>query len=363
MLRRILASAAPRAVSRTEILAFLSGYWIKSLFADPRKAWRAQGLRIEDHADVIGAIDDATSPRLPDAFEHPRSDIMVRRRGVMLSRRHASALQSAGLDTIDGAFTYADGQKLDKPGLSRHRQRFRAKLAGNAESPRVVYIKRFFCPPLSEQLRRMREFRLAAGTAQREAYYGERLAQLGVPTIRCIAAGQRMTGIWERMSYCILEEVPGESLERLAARAAADTSGQPTWPERKEIIRQLSCIAARLHADGLFHRDFYLSHLFFSRNADGGIVVSVIDLARMISRAPSARRWVVKDLAALDYSAPAPLVTRADRMRFLYDYHRIVYRTVHRGSIRALAAGVRRRARRMALHDARRAKTERATTT
>ena len=59
------------------------------------------------------------------------------------------------------------------------------------------------------------------------------------------------------------------------------------------------------------------------------------------------RRWFVKDLAALQHSAPAS-VTRAERMRFLRDY--LADRGIDREVLGAWARRVVARANRMARH-------------
>jgi membrane-associated phospholipid phosphatase len=71
-----------------------------------------------------------------------------------------------------------------------------------------------------------------------------------------------------------------------------------------------------MHGAGFTHRDLYLCHLFL--RPDGGL--TLIDLQRVTRGGPGHRRRAVKDLAALNYSAPSPAVTRADRMRFLLAY-------------------------------------------
>jgi Lipopolysaccharide kinase (Kdo/WaaP) family len=106
-----------------------------------------------------------------------------------------------------------------------------------------------------------------------------------------------------------------------------------------------------LHRNLLFHRDLYLSHIFLTRNADGRIVLRVIDLARMIEKPLRPRRWRIKDLASLDYSATSPLVSRADRLRFFKTY---CGPDASPDEMRRDMAAVRVRARRIARHDARR---------
>jgi hypothetical protein len=283
----------------------------------------------------------------------------------------------------------SDGAPLNKPGLASYRERIRLTLELDGE-PCTVYLKRFNAPPLREQLRRMWEFRLSRGSAEREMHFIRHLGLLGIPTMTRVAFGSRMRGWWERSGFGITAEVAGESLEKLVERwsgtgdSSAPTEGGrygsdlplrrttngeelstatdvplPTPKERREIIDQLARIAARMHFNGLFHRDFYLCHIFLSRRTDGRIVLSLIDLGRMIRSSMRTERWKIKDLAALDYSSPSPLVTRADRLRFLYDYHRHSIYTGDedlRKKVRQTAALVRKRVQRMARHEVARRK-------
>ena len=64
----------------------------------------------------------------------------------------------------------------------------------------------------------------------------------------------------------------------------------------------------------------YRSYLIYL--AGPPLVLHVIDLQR-VRRGRGGRlgrRWIVKDLASLDYSAPAGIVTRTDKVRFLRRY-------------------------------------------
>ncbi|MGH7201974.1 MAG: lipopolysaccharide kinase InaA family protein, partial [Planctomycetaceae bacterium] len=54
------------------------------------------------------------------------------------------------------------------------------------------------------------------------------------------------------------------------------------------------------------------------RAEDDGPALHVIDLGRARRRRRLSRRWIVKDLAQLNYSAAG--VTRADRLRFVRAY-------------------------------------------
>jgi hypothetical protein len=77
-----------------------------------------------------------------------------------------------------------------------------------------------------------------------------------------------------------------------------------------------------MHRLGFVHRDLYLSHIFFHEGQLAGPKLSLIDLQRVGKPRWRQSRWVVKDLAALNFSAPASLISRADRLRWLVAYLR-----------------------------------------
>jgi len=88
--------------------------------------------------------------------------------------------------------------------------------------------------------------------------------------------------------------------------------------ERRLLIGELHELVTRLHRRGWFHRDLYMNHLVFDESATGrGLVL--LDAGRSRLEQSPARRWFVKDLAALFFSAPA-CVSRTERLRFLREW-------------------------------------------
>ncbi len=314
-LARLRKSLGPLAPSNSQIRRFLAGY-CSGLGRRMRRAMLAQEKGILSR----GAMKSAVAPRLPDDYEHPRSTRLSRSGGMYLDSRISAVLELAGLDSLKDVLEFRNGEALGKPGLPPHRNRSRLRLTDGDGPDRTFYLKRFHRPPIGEQLRRVRESEPFRGSAWPEVRFSKRLAELGIPAVRSVAFGQRMRWFWELDSFAMSEAIDGESLESVADRASADPSCVPNWRDRRDIIVQLALITRALHANHLFHRDLYLCHVFLTRNRDGGIVLRLIDLARMIDRTRRVRRWSIKDLASLDFSAPVGLVTRADRLRFLYTY-------------------------------------------
>lgn len=155
----------------------------------------------------------------------------------------------------------------------------------------------------------------------------------GVPVPRALSCAED-----GRRSTVTMTYVPhAETLDERLAIASEE--------ERRRLGAQLLWVVLRLHLAGWYHRDLYLVH-FLVRSGDAGLCL--IDLGRARRDESPRERWFEKDLAALEHSAPAN-VTRRERLRFLAGY--LDGRGEQdRAGRRRFAAGVLRRAARMARH-------------
>ena len=265
---------------------------------------------------------------------------------------YESWLSGHGLRCLDDAFAFSDGERLDKPGLESWRQRWRIAVTDERGVAHRMYLKRFDRPPLGRQLARWRGGHLGRSTAGVEWQNARALAEAGIAAAGPIAFGQRMAGPWEIRSFILLREVVGTSLERWvpthlpALRDDHDSRG------RRARCDRLARFVARFHRAGFVHRDLYLSHVFITLDeepaatgTEGSERFSLIDLQRVFRPRWRRRRWVVKDLAALNYSTPIDRVARSERLRFLCRYVRVCDRF---GSARRLAREVGAKTARMA---------------
>ena len=97
----------------------------------------------------------------------------------------------------------------------------------------------------------------------------------------------------------------------------------PVW--RWRLVRRLAEVARTLHENGVNHRDFYLCHFLIGQPWDGreeSLHLYLIDLHRVQRRRQTPRRWAVKDIGSLWFSAreiDLPL-SRTDRARFVTSY-------------------------------------------
>jgi tRNA A-37 threonylcarbamoyl transferase component Bud32 len=214
-----------------------------------------------------------------------------------------------GLDSVEGAFAYGGGEDLHKAGLG-HRRRTRIETADDRGRPMVLYLKRYGPEPIPARWRRWWQTGRWSSPAAAEAAAIRHVSAAGVPTMDLIAWGQQSPG---GRSFVVVSAVAGDALERCAASLLA--GGEDRGDRLADALAEL---AGRLHAAGLVHRDFYASHIF-AEAADGGLQLSLIDLARVFRPRWRRRRWRVKDLAQLHYSMPASWGKR-HWSRFLSSY-------------------------------------------
>jgi hypothetical protein len=226
------------------------------------------------------------------------------------------ALAGLGLTSLEAVFAFEGGRDLAKANIGRFRRRLQLEMtpAGSGR-PVKVFLKCYDCPPILAQLRHWFSHHGRRSFAGMEAETAERLAACGVHTPRVVARGEQWGMLFEHRSFLMLEEIRDfQSLERQLP-SCFDGVTNSQLPARRDFVRRLAGFIRRFHATGFRHRDLYLSHIFCSD--DGRF--SLIDLARA-SRPLLRRRFQVKDLAQLHYSAPARHFSRTDRLRFYLAY-------------------------------------------
>ena len=210
-------------------------------------------------------------------------------------------------------------ESLNKPGLGT-RERWRWNPPGNVGEP-TVYVKRYGPPGLRGQWDRI--YRQASGHSRAfwEFERSRELAKANIAAPRAVGFVEEMRGALERRSAVLLEEVRGEPLDRLWKRL--DEGGAPVTRglARHDFARRLGRFVAAFHGTGLCHRDLYLCHIFAAVDAECRTPrFAVIDLARTHRPRILRQRWLVKDLAQMDFSARQAGASRSDRLRVLCAY-------------------------------------------
>ena len=132
----------------------------------------------------------------------------------------------------------------------------------------------------------------------------QKLADAGINTPRPVCYGSQWGMLFEKRSFIITEQIPGESLERALPDsfnklATNERELTPNLKERRRFIRSLAAFAHKYHATGYRHRDFYFAHIFHYNG-----IFYLIDLQRAFKPMLFAQRFRIKDIAQLSYSAP-----------------------------------------------------------
>jgi hypothetical protein len=257
---------------------------------------------------------------------------------IVCRNRFRDLLRRAGFLRLRGVMDYAEGDLLRGQGFKTvHRIRL-----GEGR----FYLKRFRYPWLPVAILGALKLNPAVLGGMREWENIRRVARLGIPTALPVAAGDARGLRWEREGFVLTREIEGaEPLDQYLMRRRGDKG---FLAEKLDLLGKVAHIVRRLHGADLFHRDLYLCHfLVRPPNGQEGSRVYLIDLQRVRRPRVRRRRWQIKDLAALNYSAPREIVGLRDRLRFFK-----AYLGVDRLDVRArrLAGAVLRKSRRLALH-------------
>lgn len=121
-----------------------------------------------------------------------------------------------------------------------------------------------------------------------------------------------------RRSLLVTSGVTGRSLDAWAVDAVR---GGWLAAVVNYACHEVAPAVRRLHDQGLVYRDLYWNHLFAPdpRSVRRGDAPVFLDCERILRPRWRWRRWVVKDLASLWASVPAP-VGRSAALRFLRSY-------------------------------------------
>ncbi|MFH1369833.1 MAG: lipopolysaccharide heptosyltransferase II [Planctomycetota bacterium] len=259
---------------------------------------------------------------------------------------YKNGLEKLGLKSIDAVFAFQTGKNLSKENLASYRNRIEFQVES---PPTTLFMKRYNHPPILVQLknRLSAKKRVSCGLAEFDAAHN--LAKMGINTPRVVAWGQQCGMFFEKRSFVIMEKVPqGKSLERRLPEFFDGSATPENLKMRRQFIRDLAAFARKFHETGYRHRDLYFCHIF--RTADGQFYL--IDLARAFRPTIFDARYRVKDLAQLNYSAPARYFSTSDRMRFYIAY---TGRPKLTPQDKTLVKKIIRKTGRIARHDSKRA--------
>jgi heptosyltransferase-2 len=266
--------------------------------------------------------------------------------GFFIDRDYEAAFGKLGLTSIDGVFSFHAAKNLTKNNLADFRARLEFQIdAPGSGTATTVYLKRYDCPPILVQIKNWLSAHRRRSCGLGDCEPVRELAAAGIHAPKMLACGDEWGLFFEKRSFSITERIPNaESLERRLPDCFGGAGTTENMNRRREFIRELGRFIRRFHATEYCHRDLYFSHVF----CDDEGRFHLIDLSRAFKPVLLRRRFQVKDIAQLHYSAPGGYFSRTDRLRFYLSY---TGRATISEKDKAFIHKVVRRAKRMARHD------------
>ena len=222
---------------------------------------------------------------------------------LTVNAEHAALFRHAGLHTFEDIWRFTEKSVAAK-NLRADRVTLRFTLTDPAGNEQTFFIKRHRGVPWIDYVKPLLQLNWPSVGARPEWDALLEFHRVGLATMTPVAIGETANA-----SFLITAAIEG--CDKLSEVAPLD---RPTF---SRVRSEVALLARRMHRAGLHHQDFYLGHLMRPRN--GADPIHIIDLGRVQRhKSWTAARWIIKDLAQLNYSARS--VTRADRLRFLSEY-------------------------------------------
>ena len=252
-----------------------------------------------------------------------------------------SLLQAYGLDTFQAVYNYQGGKIL-----KQRDRRTLIKLELDHPGRRAqLFLKKHEPVSVRQKLWSWLKLRSPISPGRHEWQNIRALEKLGIESLPVIAFGEeKKAGASFLLSLALADErtTDGFIRERFQLPLSEEDLAL-----KRQLIGALANLARAFHGAGFNHRDFYLSHFYLRQPTPGDFRLRLIDLQRMERRCCLRGRWLVKDLAALNYSAP-DVIRPADKIRFFRRYRKI---DTLRPRDKRLVRSILRKTQRIRAHD------------
>ena len=240
---------------------------------------------------------------------------------MWLDDRFRAPLTQSGLDRFATVMATLDGHCMR---ALKDRENWRLELHGPHASTRGVYLKKHHIRTLATRLRAKLGLGPGETAARTEARNVRHLAADGIDAMCLVAYGEQLHDDGRLESFVLTDELRGYvQLDHFLAKRFAQRELFRTVPSRPDLdalIRRVAEVASKFHAAGYNHRDLYCCHFFIKEPEPGRFDIKLIDLQRVQHRRRFRRRWIVKDLAQLAYSAPRDRIKCTQKMAFMHHY-------------------------------------------
>jgi heptosyltransferase-2 len=239
-------------------------------------------------------------------------------KSFFIDSNYKNAFSKSGLTSIEDIFSFDSANNLTKSNLARYRTRLQFEINSPSWPPSTtVFLKRYDRPPVLVQLGNWLSQHNRRSCAFCELEAVNKLTAAGINAPKVISYGEQWGTLFEKRSFIITEKIPdAESLERKLPSFFTGPATTENLKLRRNFIVQLAAFIKKFHETGYRHRDLYFSHIFYNDNGE----FFLIDLARVFKPIVLRRRFQIKDIAQVYYSAPANHFSKTDRLRFYMEY-------------------------------------------
>lgn len=183
----------------------------------------------------------------------------------------------------------------------------------------VFFLKRHHGVGWAEILKNLITLRRPVLGAGDEFHAVRALSAAGVRVPEPVAYAERGSNPANRESFLLSVAIePSISLEDLAKQWR---TAPPRPLQRWRLVAAVADTVALMHNAGVNHRDLYICHFLLRPDSfPEAPELTLIDLHRAQVRPAVPRRWLVKDLGALWFSAADARPTQRDAYRFIRRY-------------------------------------------
>lgn len=238
---------------------------------------------------------------------------------IVVNKAYQEVLVQNRLDTLKAFIDYTDVEIVKKA----VKERGTVKLVlGDGRGKSTFFLKRHTSPSVKEYLKLLTRFSWPK-SAFNEWRAIVRFHQTGLPTMIPVATGEQKNSLGlVKESFVLTKEIKNAyRLDHYCAQWLHKPLSKEQIQKKRRMIRRLAELTRKMHTTGLNHRDYYLCHIFIrSPEKNGEFEFFIIDLHRVDIRKKVGRRWLIKDLAALNFSSLELPIHATDRMRFFKLY-------------------------------------------
>ena len=188
------------------------------------------------------------------------------------------------------------------------------------------YVKRHLGCGWGEVLKEWYRFRKPVVSARTEWEGAALLEAAGVRVPNVIGKGERGRYPHAIESFIVLDALENCTTLEHFKHGWMETTGTRWVAVKRALIDEVARVGQTMHRQGINHRDFYINHFLINRDLISNwqkgqsIPLNLIDLHRVQYRRRVPKRWLIKDLASLLFSALDAGLTSTDYIRYLRVY-------------------------------------------